>query len=133
VIALDTNVLVRILLHDDEVQARAAERVLVRARKDQTSLFVSDIVLCELVWVLSRRAELSRAAIGDAIDRLFRTELFVFHDAPAAERALTRYRTGKGDFADYLIQEHAAATGATHVITFDRQLRAEAGFQMLGT
>ena len=43
-------------------------------------------------------------------------------------RALDAYRLGKGDFADYLIREHAKAAGAAAVATFDRALLAEAGF-----
>jgi predicted nucleic-acid-binding protein len=125
VIALDTNVLVRLILHDDEAQARAAERLVVRARREHTPLFVADVVLCELVWVLKSRVGRSRTDIADALDRLFRTELIVLADAGIAERALEAYRAGKGDFADYLIREQARGMDATEVVTFDRQLKGE--------
>ena len=72
-IALDTSVLVRLVLHDDEAQARAAERLVIKARREQTHLFVADVVWCELVWVLTRRAGLSRADIAAALDQLLRT------------------------------------------------------------
>ncbi len=130
-IALDTNILVRLLLHDDEAQARAAERIVVRARREGTEIFVSDIVLCELVWVLTRRARLSRADIAGALEQLLRTELIVVASAAAAENALAAYRTGTGDFADYFIREHATIAGATEVVTFDRALRNAAGFRVL--
>ena len=132
-IALDTNVLVRLVLHDDEAQARAAERLFIRARRNQTPLFVADVVLCELVWVLKRRAGVSRADIVDTLDRLLRTELIVVSDAAIAENALAAYRAGKGDFADYLIREQSRAMRATEVVTFDRALKGENGFRVLGT
>jgi predicted nucleic-acid-binding protein len=132
VIALDANVLVRLILHDDEAQARAAERLVVRARRDQTPLFVADIVLCELVWVLKSRAGRSRAEITQALDRLLRTELIVLADAGVAERALELYRAGKGDFADYLIREQAKSAEAREVVTFDRQLKGEEHFRLIG-
>ena len=132
-IALDTNVLVRLLLHDDPRQAKAAERVFINARRDQTPLWLSDIVLCELVWVLTRRAGLARAEIARAVDQLLRTELIVVNDPRAVDRALTAYRDGRGDFADYLIREQAVAAGATGVVTFDRVLKGESGFQFLGS
>jgi len=133
VIALDTNILVRLIVHDDVAQARAAERLLIRARREQTPLFVADVVLCELAWVLTRRVGLSRAAIADALDRLLRTELIVVADAAVAEAALEAYRTGKGDFADYVIREQAKAAEASEVVTFDRALRGESGFRILST
>ena len=132
-IALDTNVLVRLVLHDDEAQARAAERLFIRARREQTPLFVADVVLCELVWVLKRRAGVSRADIVDTLDRLLRTELIVVSDAAIAENALAAYRAGKGDFADYLIREQSRAMRATEVVTFDRARKGETGFRVLGT
>lgn len=131
-IALDTNVLVRLVLHDDESQARAAERLVVRARREQTSLFVADIVLCELVWVLTRRTRLTRADVAAAIDQLLRTELVVVADAAIVDRALGSYRTGRGDFADYLLREQAQAEGAETVVTFDQALKGEDGFRLIG-
>jgi predicted nucleic-acid-binding protein len=131
VIALDTNVLVRLVLQDDEAQARAAERLVVRARREDTSLFVGDVVLCELVWVLTRRAGIARAEIATALDQLLRTELMVFSNTAVIERTVAAYRDGHGDFADYLIRENARAADATEIVTFDRALKGEDGFRVL--
>lgn len=130
-IALDTNVLVRLLLHDHEAQARTAERLFIRARRERTALFIADIVLCELVWVLKSRVGLPRAEIAALLDRLLRTELVVLSDAAVAENALTAYRVGKGDFADYLIREQSLSADAEEVVTFDKALKSEAGFRVL--
>ena len=130
-IALDTNVLVRLVLQDDVRQARAAEQAVIRARRQQTALFISDVVLCEFVWVLTRRARLSRADIADAVEQLLHTELVVVNDAVVCETALAAYRTGRGDFADYLIREQARAAEASEVLTFDRALKGENGFRIL--
>jgi predicted nucleic-acid-binding protein len=131
-IALDTNLLVRLLVQDDASQARAVERLVVRARRDRTPLFVSDVVLCELVWVLTRRAKQARAAIADALERLLDAESIVVTDPGVARGALAAYRDGSGDFADYIIREQALAAGASEVVTFDRALRGETGFKILG-
>ena len=130
-IALDTNVLVRLVLQDDETQARAAERLVVRARREQTHLFVADVVWCELVWVLTRRAGLSRGDIAAALDQLLRTELIIVAAPAVIERSLAAYRKGKGDFADYLVREQARAIDAGDVVTFDRALKGEDGFRVI--
>ncbi|MEO6878410.1 MAG: PIN domain-containing protein, partial [Gemmatimonadaceae bacterium] len=103
-ISLDTNALVRLIVYDDEAQARAVERILVRARRDDTPVFLSDVVLCELVWVLTSRLRKTRAEIVGVLDRILRTELFVFADAAALEVAAAAYADGRGDFADYVVR-----------------------------
>jgi predicted nucleic-acid-binding protein len=131
-IALDTNLLVRLLIHDDASQANAVERLFVRARRDRTPLFIADVVLCELVCVLARRAKQSRAGIADALEQLLNTESIVVAVPGIVRAALAAYRGGAGDFADYLIREQAAAAGASEVVTFDKALRGERGFKILG-
>ncbi len=131
-IALDTNVVVRLVTNDDEAQARAAERVLIRARRDDTPVFIADIVLCEVAWVLRARYRLSRADIAGALDGLLRTELIVVRDAAHVDKALAAFRTGPGDFADYLIREQATGMGASAVVTLDRRLNGEASFRFIG-
>jgi predicted nucleic-acid-binding protein len=130
-IALDTNQLVRLIVQDDEVQARAVERLLVRARREQTALFIADVVMCELVWVLTRRLGVGRDDIASALERLLRTELVVVANPGITSRTLSAYRDGRGDFADYLIREQAFASEATEVVTFDRKLKGEPGFRVL--
>src|SRR5437764_1356636 len=132
-IALDTNILVRLILQDDEPQARLVERLLIKARHADEQLFVADVVLCELVWVLTRRAGLTRDTIADSLDRILRMELIVVADAGVVERALSAYRSGRGDFADYLIREQALAADATEVVTFDRLLKGEDNFRILSS
>jgi len=51
-----------------------------------------------------------------------------FSSSDQIASALAAYRTGRGDFADYLIREHARAHGAAEVATFDKALLKELGF-----
>ena len=51
-IALDTNVIVRFLVRDDPAQARRAKALIDRLTEREERAYVSDIVLCELIWVL---------------------------------------------------------------------------------
>jgi predicted nucleic-acid-binding protein len=133
VIALDTDTILRLLLRDDEGQFAAAERLWLTARRDQTPLFISDIVLVDVAWALESKLELSRAEIADILDQIFATELVVVSSASALDRALAAYRTGRAAFADYLIREHAKAAGAGEVVTFDRSFEGEEGFRILLT
>jgi predicted nucleic-acid-binding protein len=127
-IALDTNVLVRFLVEDDEEQCRRARRVIDDAVQRDTDLFIGDVVMCETVWVLTAAYRFSRAEVADVLSRLLRAKQVVFASSDRLARSLDAFRNGKGDFADYLIREHAAAAGCTTVMTFDRALLKERGF-----
>jgi predicted nucleic-acid-binding protein len=121
-IALDTNVLVRFLVEDDKQQSARAARVVQKASEGDESLFVSDIVLCELVWVLSASYRVPRGEIAATLERLVQAKQLAFADAERVRRATDAYATGGGDFADYLIREHARDAGCSAVVTFDRAL-----------
>ena len=95
------------------------------------TLFVADVVLCELAWVLTSRHKLSRVHIAEALDNLLAAELIVVADEGVASRAVSAYRAGKGDFADNLIKEQASAAEASDVVTFDRTQKGEFGFRIL--
>ena len=127
-IALDTNVLIRFLVEDDEAQSRRVTELVEGAVARDEQLFISDIVMCETVWVLSSAYRFSRAEIVDALSQLLRARSVVFSSADSIARALDAYRKEKGDFADYLIREHARSAGAETVATFDGALLKESGF-----
>ena len=130
-IALDTDTVLRLLLGDDPAQSAAAQRLWLKARKDRTPLFISDVVLVDIAWALESRLNLGRAEIADILDQIFATELVVVSSAATLDRALAAYRTGRAAFADYLIREHARLAGATEVVTFDPAMADETGFRVL--
>ena len=127
-IALDTNVLIRFLVEDDVAQSRRATALIEGAVAREEQLFVSDIVMCETVWVLSSAYRFSRTEIVDALSQLLRARSVAFSSADNIARALDAYRKERGDFADYLIREHARSAGAQTVATFDAALLKESGF-----
>jgi predicted nucleic-acid-binding protein len=131
VIALDTNVLVRYLVEDDAKQTRVAASLIERVVETEESLFVSDIVVCETVWVLSYSYRFSRSEIARVLQDLFRARRLAFASSDQLIRALAAYASGKGDFSDYLIREQALAAGYDQVGTFDKALFREAGFVAL--
>ncbi|HLF92254.1 MAG TPA: PIN domain-containing protein, partial [Planctomycetota bacterium] len=70
--ALDTNVLVRFLVEDDPKQSARAAALVKRAVRDQDPLFLSQIVVCETVWVLETAYEFDRGRIAQVLVELLR-------------------------------------------------------------
>lgn len=130
-IAAETNVLVRLLDPEDDGRQGATAARWFRAHATD-GVYVDTIVLCELAWVMRARYRKHRRDIHAVLARLLDVEGIVVGDAGAVRRALARYASGRGDFADYLLVERAAAAGASPVASFDRSLRREKGFHGLG-
>lgn len=127
-IALDTNVLIRFLVEDDPAQSRRARALVQKAIDASEPCFVSDVVVCEIVWVLGTSYKVGRKEIGRILDRLLRAQHLAFPAVERLFRALSAYESGRGDFADYLIRQWAGEAGCRTVATFDRDLLSETGF-----
>ena len=129
--ALDTNVLLRLLLDDDPRQSRQARDVVDRAVSQGQPLLLPDIVLCEIEWVLASVYDLPRTRIAEVLRRLLEGTEFTFVDRGAVTTAVDSYGHGKAEFSDYLIGAVASAAGATTTYTFDRDLRGSNDFTLL--
>jgi len=111
-IAIDTNVLVRLLVVDDSVQCDAA-----RALVEKNRVLILRTVLLETEWVLRSRFGLGRKLIHRFFEELTATSGIEVEAEGATRRALEAY--GKGiDLADAL---HATGAALTFH-TFDEKL-----------
>lgn len=113
-VAVDTNVLVRCVVDDDEAQARAARRVLAEAEV----IVLATSSLCEFVWVLRKVYKLARGDIALALRTLLQAENVVV-DRPAAELGLSMLDEG-GDFADGVIAFEGRRQGGETFVSFDK-------------
>jgi predicted nucleic-acid-binding protein len=117
-IGIDTNVLVRYLVQDNEQQASAANKILDRI-SDINPAFINNIVMCETVWVLSRAYKYGKKLIVKTIEQILSTSGIEFENAEGVRKALRHYTTGNADFSDYLIAEINKENGANTTYTFD--------------
>jgi predicted nucleic-acid-binding protein len=129
--SLDTHVLVRYLAADHPKQLAAAEGLIEECRNANEPLYLTALVLCELVWVLSRSYGQPKAAVVEALNQILQMEQFrIEHDA-LVRRSLELYREGKANFSDYLIGEISRQAGCRDTVTFDRALKGAPGFTLL--
>jgi predicted nucleic-acid-binding protein len=125
-ITVDTNILVRAVVHDDEKQAQAAATLLT----DAEVIAVSPPCLCEFVWVLRRVYSFGQDDIAAAIEALLDAGN-VAVNRPAVDAGLAILKAG-GDFADGLIAYEGAWLGGDTFVSFDKRavsLIAEQGLQ----
>jgi predicted nucleic-acid-binding protein len=94
-------------------------------------LFVSSVVLCELVWVLRGAYSLDRPTIAMALERILATAQLEIDEKDVVREALADYRAGGGDFADYVIGHRGRDVGCKSTATFDRRLKGSRLFRLL--
>ena len=124
--AFDTNVIVRLLVRDNEEQARRAEACFGAAIA-RAGAWLSTVVLVEVSWVLQRAYKLERAQVASSLRNLITTAGVRVENEELALMALTAFETGAADFADYMILEAARLGLALPLHTFDERLARSAG------
>ena len=126
-LGLDTNVLVRYLVRDDQTQFEKARKLIKREADRSTPVLVSLLVLLETEWVLRSRYELSKSEILAAISTLLDAADLTFEDEPSVEQALYTWKESVADFADCLIEARNRRLGCAATATFDARAMKLAG------
>jgi len=116
--ALDTNVVVRLIVGDDAKQARAAERQVA-----SEGCTVAPSVLLECEWVLHADYRLDSALIAASLRDLLALPHIDALDPVLTQQALRGYEAGL-DFADAL--HVAQRRDGERFVTFDRQFARRA-------
>jgi len=127
-LGVDTNVLVRFLVRDDEVQFEKARKLIKREVAAGRRVFVSQLVLLETEWVLRSRYSLPKNLIIEAISGLLGATDVRFEDEPAIEEALFIWKDATADFADCLIGAKNRRLGCRATASFDVKASKLPGF-----
>ena len=110
-IAVDTNVLVRFLVRDEEAQFKAAYALLAHQQ-----IFVPDSVLLETDWVLRSSYDFSAKDVCLAFRHLFGMKNIVLENSIKIAKALEWHESGL-NFADAL--HLAKSEHVSELKTFD--------------
>jgi len=111
-IAVDTNVLVRLLTNDDPSEAKRALRVM-----ESDDILIPKTVLLETEWVLRHGYVIAREVISQAFQSLLGLANVEPENSQAVTQALAWYEGGI-DFADAL--HLASSSKVDRFATFDR-------------
>ena len=123
-IAIDTNILVRIVTNDDPDQAHRAATIL-----QNHPIFISKTVILELEWVLRFSYSLERTIILATLQKILATDSFTIEQSSAIEQSLQWYKKGM-DFADAL--HLSCSLHADKFVSFDKKLIKKASELNIG-
>ena len=129
--ALDTNVLVRFLVRDEERQAVAVYRKFKEAETNKGVFFVPMLVVLETIWVLEAVYRITRREILNSIDELLLMPILEFEMQSAVRSFVSSAREIKIDLSDLFIAHAAKFAGCDRVITFDKRASTFELFELL--
>ena len=120
-LALDTNVLVRLVTNHNPLQAQRVQEALDGELAAGRECMVGHIVMCELVWVLGRLYGYSLAQCQQTVAGLLAFAGLRFESMPAIMSAFKAWRQHGGDWADHLLGAQMQALGCDTVLTLDKR------------
>ena len=125
-LAVDTDVLVRLIARDDANQVRVADDFVSKGA------WISHLVLAATVWVLDSVYGLSREKLTVAVEMLLNHRELTLQDSDVVAEALENYRKRTAvDFSDCLALSIAKKAGHIPIGTFDRDFAKMEGVQRL--
>lgn len=128
-VGIDTNVLLRAMLDDDEKQSPIAQDAL-NSLTAETPGFVTMVTLVEMYWVLTRKGGYDKESTLALFRGLVESDSLEFDDGEGVVRALALAYEG-ADFADALIHVTMELFGTTETVTFDRRASDRLGWRLL--
>ena len=130
-IGIDTNVLVRFLIDDNDRQCARARGFLADRTVDDPA-YVSAVAIAETVWVLHRSFGFSMPAILDALRALLAADSLLIEHAEELDALINADSAPGSDLADYLIAWSGASAGCRQTVTFDlKAAKSVPGMELL--
>ena len=127
-LGIDTNVLIRFLVRDDQTQFEKVRKLLKREVSNGRRVFINQLVLLETEWVLRSRYGLAKTQMLETISGLLDAPDVQLEDEPAVEEAVFVWRDANADFADCLIGARNRRLGCKATATFDTKALKLPGF-----
>ena len=123
-ISLDTNILVRIFVDDPEEpeQSKKARQIVTEYK----TVYVSQVVQVETVWVLSRAYGFSRKEIARVLESLLNNQSFRLENETIFSVALPLYCSSNIDFSDAVILQNSVEQNLK-LLSFDKKLQKQQG------
>ncbi len=128
---IDTNILVRFLVSDDDQQAQQVYRLFKKAETQKTEFFVPLVVVLELIWVLESAYGIVREEILESIGDLLLMPILQFEHVVTLQQFILTAQGTRYDLSDLLIGQVAKDQGCQGVLTFDKKASASLLFELV--
>jgi predicted nucleic-acid-binding protein len=118
---IDTNILVRLIVKDDDVKRKACEKLLEKAKRKEVVLYILPIAILEVVWVLEKYYKLDKKIIKELVEAILNTGEFRCEMEGIFKMAIKSYEEKNIKFADAVMGYWGLERGFSIVYTYDEK------------
>ncbi len=116
---IDTSAILRMLIQDDDLKAKAVEKLIRNAAENGVVLHVIPITIMEIVWVLEKVYKHPKKSIRELAEAIINTPQLKVDLAGVFLNALKVYEEKNVKFADAVMAFWGMEKGITTTYTYD--------------
>ena len=116
---IDTSAILRMLVQDDDLKAKAVENLIRTAPEKGLVLHVIPVTILEIVWVLEKVYKYPKQAIRELAEAIINTPQLKVELAGVFLNALKVYEEKNVKFADAVMAFWGMDKGITTTYTYD--------------
>lgn len=118
---IDTSVILRLLIKDDDNKRKSAEKLLREAKNEGITLYLLPVAVMEIVFVLEKIYKLNRKTIREMVEAILNTPELRIEMEDVFKKALETYELKNIKFADALMGYWGLEKGFSIVYTYDEK------------
>src|SRR3990172_4906855 len=116
---IDTNIILRFLLKDNNSQFLKAEKIFKKAENGKINIWTTDVVILELIWTLKSLYKYDRFVIKGKVESIMALPNFEVLNGKLILQALQDFANENVDFADAYNYQLAKKEGK-EILSFDK-------------
>ena len=117
---IDANIILRFLTNDLPEQANRAASLLHKLEQHHETVFLPDLILADIIWVLKGYYHQTREQIRDLIIIILSLPGIKFSNKDVAFNALDIYVEKRIDWTDAFTASQMVTQGITEIYFFDK-------------
>ena len=118
---IDTSVILRFLVKDDDLKAKTVEKLLQTASSRGIVLHILPVTMLEIVWVLEKVYKFGRKEIRELAEAIINTPKLKVEMGDVFLKALKVYEEKNVKFADAVIGYWGLEKGIAIAYTYDEK------------
>jgi predicted nucleic-acid-binding protein len=117
---IDTNIFIRFLVNDIPQKADACEKIFKNAVAKKETLFITEMVIAEIIWVLESYYELPQPEVQEKVEKIINTPNLICPHKDLILNALTIYGENNIDYIDAYNALILKDKGIKEVYSYDK-------------
>ena len=128
---IDTSVILRILVKDDDIKRKASEKLIKEAKQKGITLFMPPVAVLETVWVLEKVYKYDRKTVREFVEAILNTPHLKIEMEDVFKKAIEVYESKNVKFADAVMGYWGLERNAAVAYTYDeRDFKRIAGLEV---